>query len=113
MNRPEDEENWTETSTSAMFTFTVAQALNKGWLKDEDGTFAKLVKTGLQGVKDQVVANGEYTDVLEIVIGTGVGDKQWYYDRPRKTNDLHGLGAVLIMLEYVEHDKEFIIPKLE
>jgi hypothetical protein len=34
-----------------------------------------------------------------ICIGTDVGDLQWYLDRPRHTNDLHGLGAFLLMNE--------------
>jgi unsaturated rhamnogalacturonyl hydrolase len=95
VNRPDDEDNWTETSTTAMFTYTTKMALDKGWIEDEDGKFERLVNQGQQGVLDRIVKNDDgNTDVLEIVIGTGVGNRQHYYDRPRETNDLHGTGAV-------------------
>ncbi|KAL2210839.1 putative di-trans,poly-cis-decaprenylcistransferase [Sarocladium strictum] len=104
VNRPDDEENWTETSCSAMFTYTADIALKQGWLKDKWGKYRKMVKRGLAGVLDQVRKNDEgLTDVFEIVVGTNVGNLTHYYNRPRKTNDLHGLGAVLLMNEQVVH----------
>lgn len=32
------------------------------------------------------------TDLAQIFVGTDVGNLQCYLDRPRKTNDPHGLG---------------------
>jgi unsaturated rhamnogalacturonyl hydrolase len=34
-------------------------------------------------------------------VGTGVGDLAYYLARPRKTNEIHGLGAFLAMYEQV------------
>ena len=39
------------------------------------------------------------TDIVDICIGTNVGDLPFYLARPRATNDLHGLGAFLLMNE--------------
>jgi unsaturated rhamnogalacturonyl hydrolase len=39
------------------------------------------------------------TNITNICTATGVGDLAQYYGRPRATNDFHGLGAALIMLE--------------
>ncbi|KAK0384403.1 hypothetical protein NLU13_8490 [Sarocladium strictum] len=112
VNRPEDEENWTETSCSAMFTYTADIALKQGWLQDQKGRYGTMVKNGLAGVMDQVRKNAHgLTDVFEIVVGTNVGDLQFYYDRPRETNDLHGLGAVLLMNEQVLHGGHITIGK--
>lgn len=33
----------------------------------------------------------------DICIGTGYGDESYYYSRPRSENDLHGMGALLLM----------------
>lgn len=102
VNRGYEEENWTETSCSAQFTYTLSRALEKGYLKDKD--LHGVVKRGVAGVLERVVKNSDgLTDVLEICIGTSVGDLQHYFDRPRETNDLHGLGAVLLMLEQVKY----------
>lgn len=110
VDRPDDEENWTETSCSAMFTYTADISLARGWLEDTYGEYRKMVDDGLRGVLDQVKKNEEgLTDVFEIVVGTNVGDLQHYYDRPRETNDLHGLGAVLLMNEQVVHGGHIII----
>ncbi|KAH8174762.1 glycosyl hydrolase family 88 domain-containing protein [Sarocladium implicatum] len=110
VDRAEDEDNWTETSCSAMFTYTADIAISRGWLKDNGGRFKRMVKTGRAGVLDQVVKNKNgLTDVVEIVVGTNVGDLAHYYGRPRKVNDLHGLGAVLLMNEQVAHGGHFII----
>jgi unsaturated rhamnogalacturonyl hydrolase len=104
VNRPEDEENWTETSCSAMFTYTADISLKQGWLKDEESQYQEMVKRAHAGVLEQVRKNDNgLTDVFQIVVGTTVGDVQFYYNRPRKTNDLHGLGAVLLMNEQVIH----------
>jgi len=39
------------------------------------------------------------TNITEICIGTNVGDLAWYLARPRLPNDVHGLGAFLLMNE--------------
>ena len=39
------------------------------------------------------------TEISEICIGTNVGDLPFYLARPRAVNDLHGIGAFLIMNE--------------
>jgi unsaturated rhamnogalacturonyl hydrolase len=85
--------NWTETSCSAMFTYTTSRANEKGYV---DASYKSVSRNGYQGVLAKVSSKG---DVSDICIGTNVGDQSYYLGRPRKTNDLHGLGAVIIMNE--------------
>jgi unsaturated rhamnogalacturonyl hydrolase len=33
------------------------------------------------------------TNLAGICVGTNMGDLEWYLDRPRQTNDLHGMGG--------------------
>lgn len=102
VNKGYEEENWTETSCSAMFTYTLSRSLEKGYLKDRD--LSGVVRRGLSGVLDRIEKNSEgLVDVHEICIGTSVGNLSFYFDRPRETNDLHGLGAVVLMLEQVKY----------
>jgi unsaturated rhamnogalacturonyl hydrolase len=85
--------NFTETSCSSMYTYTISRAVEKGYV---DASYQAVAAKGYQGVLARVSSTG---DVREICIGTNVGDQAFYLARPRKTNDLHGLGAFLIMNE--------------
>jgi unsaturated rhamnogalacturonyl hydrolase len=104
VNKADLEDNWTETSCSAMFTNTVLTSLNRGYIEDDNGRYSELVDKGLSGVLERVRKNDKgLTDIFEICVGTNVGDLAFYLDRPRRTNDLHGLGAVILMLEQATH----------
>ena len=105
VNKGEIEENWTETSCSAMFVYTISRSLQKGYLEGDD--LAEVVKSGSAGVLEKVVKNEDgLTDVHDICIGTGVGNLTFYFERERPINDLHGLGAVLLMNEQVSGDAD-------
>jgi unsaturated rhamnogalacturonyl hydrolase len=93
-----DAGNWTETSASAMYTFMLSHGVQRGYLEP---SYQQVADKGYQGVlaKVSVGADG-LTDVRDICIGTDVGgDLNYYYGRWRFTNDLHGLGAFVIMNE--------------
>ncbi|MGC9670753.1 glycoside hydrolase family 88/105 protein [Planosporangium sp. 12N6] len=85
--------NFTETSCSSMYTYTISRAVQRGYV---DASYRPVADKGYRGVLARVSSTG---DVREICIGTNVGDQAYYLARPRKTNDLHGLGAFLIMNE--------------
>lgn len=50
----------------------------------------------------QVVDKGVDLLVGDVCIGTGVGNYEHYIHRPVSTNDLHGVGAFLLMCEEME-----------
>jgi unsaturated rhamnogalacturonyl hydrolase len=85
--------NWTETSCSAMYTYSISRAVEKGYV---DAGYKTVSAKGYQGVLAKVSSKG---DVSDICIGTNVGNVAYYLGRDRKTNDLHGLGAFIIMNE--------------
>ena len=89
--------NWTETSCSSMYTYTISRALRLGLL---DQSYVAVAQRGYHGVlaKTSIGSDGR-TNIADISIGTSVGNAQYYLDRPRATNDFHGLGAFLIMNE--------------
>ena len=83
-------DSFLETSCSAMFTYVIARAVNKGYIGTE---YAETVRRGWQGVISKIRADGQ---IEGICTGTGIGDDiQFYYTRPTPLNDIHGIGAVL------------------
>jgi unsaturated rhamnogalacturonyl hydrolase len=91
--------NWTETSCSSMFTFSLSRAAQEGYI---DAHYATVAQKGYQGVLQKISLGGDgRTNLTDISIGTNVGDYDYYIKRTRATNDFHGLGAFLIMNEQV------------
>lgn len=89
--------NWTETSASAMFTYMISRGVERGYL---DAALKPVATRGYQGVLGRIsLGSDNRTNLREIVVGTGPGDLNYYFNRPRQTNDFHGLGAFLIMSE--------------
>ena len=90
--------NWTETSCSSMYTFVISRAVERGYVAS---TFQANADRGYQGVLARISLGSDgRTNLAQICIGTNVDDStSFYFDRPRATNDNHGLGAFLIMNE--------------
>ncbi|MCZ4123309.1 glycoside hydrolase family 88/105 protein [Streptomyces sp. H39-S7] len=90
-------DDWTETSCSSMFTFTLSRAVERGYV---DPHYAAVAQRGYQGVLARVSLGADgRTELSDISIGTNVGDYAYYIGRTRAVNDFHGLGAFLIMNE--------------
>lgn len=90
-------ENWTETSCSSMYSMAISRAVERGYVSR---TYDVVARRGYRGVLDRVSINAQgSTEIAEICIGTNVGDLPFYLARPRAVNDLHGIGAFLIMSE--------------
>jgi unsaturated rhamnogalacturonyl hydrolase len=90
-------DNWTETSCSSMYTYTIDKAIEKGYV---DASYQPVADRGYQGVLNKISLGGDgRTNLTDISIGTNVGSYSYYIGRTRATNDFHGLGAFLIMNE--------------
>lgn len=80
-----------ETSSSAIFTYSIAKAINEGWL---DARYTDVAVQGWEGVASRIMPDGQ---VKGICAGTGVSAAISYYaNRPTPLNDIHGLGPVLL-----------------
>jgi unsaturated rhamnogalacturonyl hydrolase len=85
------EDSYLETSSTAMFTYAIARAVNKGYIARR---YASIARRGWEGVQSKIHYDGQ---VEGVCAGTGVGDDLvHYYHRPTPLNDIHGLGAVLL-----------------
>jgi unsaturated rhamnogalacturonyl hydrolase len=90
--------NWTETSCSAMFTQTIDTAIKRGYVSGD--AYQSAVDAGRRGELARISLHSDgLTYLTSISVGTNVGDYAYYIDRPRATNDFHGLGAFLYFSE--------------
>lgn len=84
-------DSYQESSCTAMFVYSIAKAINEGWINKR---YASIAITGWEGLKKQVITpEGQMKSVC---IGTGIqNDLIFYYERPSKTDDAHGSGALI------------------
>ncbi|WP_223857589.1 glycoside hydrolase family 88/105 protein [Sphingobacterium micropteri] len=77
---------WAETSGSAMFAYAFITGVKQGWLDSKE--YAPAARKAWLALVDYVDERGS---VSEVCVGTNKkNDKQYYYDRPRRTGDFHG-----------------------
>ncbi len=99
---PTEADMWDETSSTAMFAYSIARGVRRGYLPKED---LQVATKAFAAVMRHVAPNG---DILEVSEGTGIGENLDYYrNRRRPVNDHHGPGIVMIAAaELLEVEKE-------
>jgi unsaturated rhamnogalacturonyl hydrolase len=103
-------ENWTETSSSAMYTYIIDIAVKNRYVSSK---YHRTAERGYRGVLSQISLGSDgLTSLTGICEGTNVGDLQYYLNRKRNTNDLHGLGAFLLMNEEWNTSASFLHPEV-
>ncbi|MES2148284.1 MAG: glycoside hydrolase family 88 protein [Pseudomonadota bacterium] len=85
-------DSYLETSASAIFVYTIAHAINQGWISP--ATYGSIAQAGWNALATRVNARGQ-------VEGTCVGttfasDQVYYYNRPTSVDALHGYGPTLL-----------------
>lgn len=84
-------DSYLETSCSAMFTYTIARAVNKGYI---DKRYSTIAIKGWEGIMTKIREDGQ---VEGVCTGTVVSDNLVdYYNRPAPLNDIHGIGTVIL-----------------
>ena len=96
-------DSYLETSASAIYTYCIARAINKGWL--EASVYGPMVTLAWNAVAAKVNAQGQ---VEGTCVGTGMGfDPAFYYYRPVNVYAAHGYGPVLLagaeMIQLLKH----------
>jgi len=87
-----DEPNsWSETSSTAMFTYAMVKGVKRGWLDASE--FVPVIHKAWIGLVGYITFRG---DVAEVCEGTNKeNNKDYYQKRRRITGDLHGQAPVL------------------
>ncbi len=85
-------ETYLETSASAMYVYSIAHALNRGWI--DRTAYIDIAKSGWRGILTQVNGRGQ---VENTCVGTGFGwTNTFYANRPVSVYAAHGYGPVLL-----------------
>jgi unsaturated rhamnogalacturonyl hydrolase len=85
-------DSYLETSATAIYTYCIAHAVNKGWLDPK--TYGPMAILGWNAVSTRVNDKGQ---VEGTCVGTGMGfDPAFYYYRPVNVFAAHGYGPVLL-----------------
>lgn len=85
------EDSYLETSVTAMFAYSIAKGINKGWI---DKRYQSIATNAWSGVTSKINAEGKVEGICK---GTGIDESLvYYYNRPTPVHDIHGLGAILL-----------------
>lgn len=103
-------DSYLETSATAMFVYSMARAINRGWVSGV--SYGPVAQLGWNAVAKQVNEKGQIEDVC---VGTGMAfDPAYYYHRPRSVYALHGYGPVILagaeMIQLYRSDKFTLSP---
>ncbi|MNJ60555.1 Unsaturated rhamnogalacturonyl hydrolase YteR [compost metagenome] len=94
VDKGDQPDNWLETSGSCLFVYTIAKAVKLG-ITDENALTA--ARKGYEGLIKVLEWDERGRLVLpDICIGTSAGDYENYVSRPKVSNDLHGVGALVM-----------------
>ena len=100
LDKAQQPENWPENSCSCLFVAAISKAVRKGLLGVD---YLAAAQKGYAAVVESLGWEGNDLLIGNVCIGTNVGDYRHYCERPVSVNDLHGVGAFLLMCEELEH----------
>jgi rhamnogalacturonyl hydrolase YesR len=89
LDRPD---SYLETSASAIFVYSIARAINRGWIVPV--SYGSVAQAGWAGITTRVNAKGQ---IEGSCVGTTLAsDHVYYYNRPVSVYATHGYGPVLL-----------------
>lgn len=85
-------DSYLETSATAIYTYSIARAINRGWVDEK--SYGPMTLLAWNAVSDQV---NEIGQVEGTCVGTGMAfDPAFYYHRPINVYAAHGYGPVML-----------------
>ncbi|TWI63419.1 rhamnogalacturonyl hydrolase YesR [Pseudoduganella lurida] len=105
-------DSYLETSASAMFVYTIAHAINQGWISPT--VYGSVATAGWSGLVTKINDKGQ---VEGTCVGTTLAsDQVYYYHRPTSVHALHGYGPTLLagaeMIKLLKNPKVSVEYKL-
>ena len=98
------DDSYLETSCTAMFSFAMARAVNRGWLNAS--SYGPVAVIGWNSLAGRISADGKVDGTC---IGTSYADDAMYYYHRPATDDIHGYGPVILagaeMIRLVKNDR--------
>ena len=97
VDKPEKEGNWIETSCTCLFVYSYAKAIRTGVIGRE---YANVLEKAYNGMINSLYYDEDgYLVVDNVCIGCCVedGTYEYYINKGKAKNDLHGMGAFTLM----------------
>jgi rhamnogalacturonyl hydrolase YesR len=103
-------DSYLETSATAMFVYSIARAINRGWVSGV--SYGPVALLGWNAVANKINARGQVEDVC---VGTSLAfDPAYYFYRPKSVYALHGYGPAILagaeMMQLLKSGKFTIQP---
>lgn len=96
VDKTDQEDNWIESSCSCLFLYVICKLIRLGIFKEEK--YCEIARRAYQSIIcDYVECSDGRFAMKNICVGTGVGNYEYYINRPQNDNDLHGMGAFTLM----------------
>lgn len=100
--RPEQAENYIESSATAMFAYGILVGLQEGVVTGDK--YENAIHMAYNGLRDHSIRKkGEYLTVTNVCKGTCIGDMEYYLNRKAKGEKPSGLGMVLLFGSAYDH----------
>nr|WP_307443342.1 glycoside hydrolase family 105 protein [Bacillus atrophaeus] len=96
-------DNWLESSGSCLYMYAMAKAINMGYISPCYKDQVLKAYQGLIQYKTETRESDGFFFVKDICVGTSAGFYDYYVNREKSTNDLHGAGAFILAM--TETDK--------
>lgn len=94
VNKGDRPENWLESSCTCLYAAAICLAVRQGFL---EASALEAARKAVAGIFATLGEDEKGLLIGNVCVGTGVGDFPFYCARPISTNDLHGVGAFLLM----------------
>lgn len=93
-------DNYTESSCSAMFSYAIAKAVDKGYISSDPNYYRTVSRAALEGLQaNKLSVDTEGFLVLKDTVQVGslntTGDYAYYMAQARPDNDVKGIGALM------------------
>ncbi|MBQ8109070.1 MAG: glycoside hydrolase family 88 protein [Clostridia bacterium] len=88
-------ENWLESSCTCLYAAALCMAARLGLM--DAGEALEPARRAVSGIVERLDEDENGLLIGNVCVGTGVGDYAFYCARPTSVNDLHGVGAFLLM----------------
>lgn len=108
LDKPNDAENWVESSCTNLFIYSYAKAIRTGIVSEEE--FGSVLEKAYKGSVDRLYCDDEgYLVIDDVCVGTCIdeGTYEHYIKRERIKNDLHGAGAFILMCAEMQRYSDF------
>ena len=95
IDKASEKDNWTESSCTCLFLYSLSKGLRLGLLSKKYEQFAD---SAYNGVLSVVKKDGNKYLMENISTGVNVGDYDYYVGARKSNSDLHGIGSLILAL---------------